>query len=105
VEEEEEINIDPPEREPLDTPKEEGDTNTLFNLRGNWSKSMDELRTLFDNPPEYQWEGAEAHSKEIADLNKQSSDALKKAKDRDSGKSDWTNTKAGKEHMKYLKTL
>ena len=44
MEEEEEINIDPPEREPLDTPKEEGRTNTLFNLRGNWSTSMNELR-------------------------------------------------------------
>ena len=105
MEEEEEININPPEREPLDTPKEEGRTNTLFNLRGNWSNSMNELRTLFDNPPEYEWEGAEAHSKEIADINKQASDAIKKAKDRDSGKSDWTNTEAGKEHMKYLKSL
>tara|TARA_B110000495_G_C22762368_1_gene446349 strand:- start:141 stop:488 length:348 start_codon:yes stop_codon:yes gene_type:complete len=48
---------------------------------------------------------AKAHKQRIAKLNKQSSDAIKKAKDRDSGKSDWKNTEAGKKHMKHLKKI
>ena len=48
---------------------------------------------------------AKAHAERIAKSNKQSSDAIKKAKDRDSGKSDWKNTEAGKKHMKRLKKI
>ena len=48
---------------------------------------------------------AKKHKEKIAKLNKQSSDAIKKAKDRDSGKTDWKNTEAGKKHMKHLKKI
>jgi hypothetical protein len=48
---------------------------------------------------------AKKHAKKVAKLNKQSSDAIKKAKDRNSGKTAWKNTKAGKEHAKKMKKL
>ena len=91
--------------------EEEKKPRKPFRLSSEMIQSIREVKLAIRNSKNHSknYKGdpkkAKAHKQRIAKLNKQSSDAIKKARDRDSGKTDWKNTKAGKKHMKHLNSL